>query len=65
MTRIGIVRDQQVGERRVAMTPPIAAKLTKLGAKVTVEAGLGRISAGRTKPTAKSAARSATIAVNF
>jgi NAD(P) transhydrogenase subunit alpha len=38
---IGVLRESFPGERRVALVPPVAAALDKLGMKVHVEAGAG------------------------
>jgi NAD(P) transhydrogenase subunit alpha len=42
MKKIGVVADQLTTDRRIAMIPQIAGKLTGLGAAVTIESGLGR-----------------------
>ncbi|WP_375001170.1 Re/Si-specific NAD(P)(+) transhydrogenase subunit alpha [Aeromicrobium sp. CTD01-1L150] len=39
--RIGVVRESQAGESRVAATPETVGKLIKLGYRVSVEAGAG------------------------
>ena len=39
--RIGVPRERAKGERRVAITPEIAAKLAGLGAEVLIERGAG------------------------
>lgn len=39
--RLGIVREQAPGERRLAVTPATIGKLVKLGAEVIIETGLG------------------------
>lgn len=41
MNRIGIVAHHDKADRRIAMIPSIAQKLTALGATVTIESGLG------------------------
>jgi len=40
-TSIGVVRETVAGERRVALTPDGAGRLTKQGLRVLVEAGAG------------------------
>ena len=41
-TRVGVVRETDSGERRVALVPKIVAGLVKQGVRVVVEAGAGR-----------------------
>ncbi|MEU6562955.1 NAD(P)(+) transhydrogenase (Re/Si-specific) subunit alpha, partial [Nocardia nova] len=41
VTRVGVVRETNAGERRVALVPKIIPSLVKQGVQVVVEAGAG------------------------
>lgn len=39
--RVVVIKERAEGEKRVALTPPVAVRLAKLGAEVALEAGAG------------------------
>ena len=44
MIRVGVLREQAPGERRVALTPEVAVRIRELGVTVAVESGAGAAS---------------------